>query len=65
MLSALTIIQHPILGPDMYFFTRLTPLCQEPTVSYDCSRYGVRDRLGAAVVGQSPYKEGETENTQR
>lgn len=26
-------------------------------MSYGCSKYGVRERLGAVVEGQSPYKE--------
>lgn len=65
MLSALTTPQHPILGADMYSFTHLPSLSQEPTMSYGCSKYGVRERLGAVVEGQSPYKEERKENTQR
>lgn len=49
----------------MYSFTCLPSLFQEPTMSYGCSKYGVRERLGAVVEGQSPYKEERKENTQR
>lgn len=49
----------------MYSFTQLPSLRQEPTMSYNCSQYGVRDGLGAAAVAQSPFKAAETENTRR